>query len=247
MLVQRKNSWQETILTGRVRGEIPVLLLSIMLLSPLVFASSNSHNLVVNGVKIDPNPAKPGQMVTVRFNIRNNEENSTVCKVAAYCGECILGSQEISIGSRSDTLVSFELNTSTLNTGVFEIETLVEDSSGQQEIFDLGKIQIETESTNLDIFNWNLLLLAIPFGALALGLILIKTRKKKPNRIIPDDQLSEIKKPVKPQEKMVYLFDEILKEEERKIEDEPIPANEKEEKKKKKYAKVARARQLLDS
>ena len=233
-------------MTRRVRGVILVFLFSIMLFSPLVFASSN-YNLVVLGIEINPNPAKLGQIVVIRFNVKNNEQNSTLCKVTANCGEYILGTQEINIGPRSETPVSFNLNTTTLNTGVYKIETLIEGPSGGQEIFNLGNIPIETESTNFDFFNWQLLLLAIPFVALALGLIVIKMRKKKQNPIIVDDQLSESIKPMKSEDKVDYLFDEILNEEERRIENEPIPDDEKEDKKKKKYAKIARARELLDS
>jgi len=112
-------------------------------------------------------------------------------------------------------------------------------------------------SANFDFLSWPLLLLVIPSGALAFGIIATKRRKKKQDPKNPVLQLPENNRPKDPEESIDqlfnkteesvdHLFNKILEEEEHKIENENIPDYEKDEKKKKKYIKVVRARQLLD-
>jgi len=92
---------------------------------------------------------------------------------------------------------------------------------------------------------------------LAFGIIATKRRKKKQDPKNPVLQLPENNRPKDPEESIDqlfnkteesvdHLFNKILEEEEHKIENENIPDYEKDEKKKKKYIKVVRARQLLD-
>jgi len=59
--------------------------------------------------------------------------------------------------------------------------------------------------------------------------------------------LPESNKPKDPEESVDHLFNKILEVEEHKIETENIPDYEKDEMKKKKYIKLARARQILDN
>ncbi len=114
-----------------------------------------------------------------------------------------------------------------------------------------------SESTNLGFLSWPLLLLVIPFGALASGIVAIKRRKKKQDPKSPTIQLPESNKPKDPEESIDHLFNKteesidnlfnkILETEEHKIENENIPDYEKSELLKKKYVKVARARQILE-
>jgi hypothetical protein len=113
-------------------------------------------------------------------------------------------------------------------------------------------------STNFGFLSWLLLLLVIPFGALSFGIVAIKRRKKKqdpknpavkklPNSNQPKDPEESIDHLFnKTEESIDNLFNKILETEENKIENENIPDYEKSELLKKKYVKVARARQILD-
>jgi hypothetical protein len=112
-------------------------------------------------------------------------------------------------------------------------------------------------STNFGLLSWLLLLLVIPFGGLAFGIIALKSRKKKQDPKNPAVKLPNSNKPKDPEESIDQLFNKteenidnlfnkILETEEHKIESENIPDYEKSELLKKKYVKVARARQILD-
>jgi hypothetical protein len=112
-------------------------------------------------------------------------------------------------------------------------------------------------STNSGFLSWLLPLLVIPFGGLALGIVAIKSRKKKQDPKNPAVKLSNSNKPKDPdesidqlfnktEESIDNLFNKILETEEHKIENEDIPDYEKSELLKKKYVKVARARQILE-
>jgi len=101
------------------------------------------------------------------------------------------------------------------------------------------------------------MLLAIPFGSLALGIFVSRRRKKKQDPKNPIVQLPESNKLKgsgesidqlfnKTEESVDRLFDKLLMEQELKIENENLPDHEKEERKKKKYVNVARARQILE-
>jgi hypothetical protein len=114
-----------------------------------------------------------------------------------------------------------------------------------------------SESTNFGFLNWLLLLLVIPFGALAFGIVAIKRRKKKQDPKNPAVKLPNSNKPKDPEgsidhlfnkteESIDNLFNKILETEEHKIENDDIPDYEKSELLKKKYVKVARARQILE-
>jgi hypothetical protein len=112
-------------------------------------------------------------------------------------------------------------------------------------------------STNFGFLSWLFLLLIIPFGALAFGIVAIKRRKKKQDPKNPAVKLPNSNKPKDPEESIDNLFNKteenidnlfnkILETEENKIENENIPDYEKSELLKKKYVKVARARQVLE-
>ncbi len=112
-------------------------------------------------------------------------------------------------------------------------------------------------STNFGFLSWLLLLLVIPFGALAFGIVAIKRRKKKQDPKNPSVKLPNSNKPKDPEESIDHLsnkteesidnlFNKILETEEHKIENEDITDYEKSELLKKKYVKVARARQILE-
>jgi len=105
--------------------------------------------------------------------------------------------------------------------------------------------------------SWLLLLLFIPFGASAFGIVALKRRKKKQDPKNPAVKLPNSNKPKDPEESIDHLFNKteesidnlfnkILETEEHKIENEDIPDYEKSELLKKKYVKVARARQILE-
>jgi hypothetical protein len=281
-----------------------VALLSFSLFFPMV-AKADNFGLLVQHVEINPKVAELGETVSIEFDIKNTEKNITSCTVSAFCRDCILETQEITVGAKSSTTLFFELDTSCMGTGVYSIEALIEIPSGGQKTFNLGSIPIEenntteedmpvdeynsteenipteednsteevtpveednsteenipveedipteennlsidenkeTESTNSAFFNWQYLLPVVPIGAVASALILRRTRKESQDLVILGDQLSNSTNPVNPKDKISHMFNEILKLEENKVEDETSPEA------KKKYAKFARARALLD-
>ena len=77
------------------------------------------------------------------------------------------------------------------------------------------------------------------------GLILTKKRNKKQDTILPANQPSINEKPVDPDEQIAHLFNEILKVDEQKNEDK-VSLEDEEEKKRKKYVRIARARAILE-
>jgi hypothetical protein len=297
-----------------------VALLSFSLFFPMV-AKADNFGLLVQHVEINPKVAELGETVSIEFDIKNTEKNITSCTVSAFCRDCILETQEITVGAKSSITLFFELDTSCMGTGVYSIETLIEISSGGQKTFNLGNIPIEentteddntteedmpideynsteesipteedaptdedtpvedapteedipveednpteenkpveednqteeinppidenkeTESTNSAFFNWQFLFPVVPIGVVASVLILRRKRKESQDLIILGDQLSNSTNPVNPKDKISHMFNEILKLEENKAEDEDSPEA------KKKYAKFARARALLD-
>ena len=230
-----------------------VYLLSISLLFPLIFASGKPENLMILGVTMNPKPAKLGDVVSIRFTMKNICNESISCIVSACCEGDIIDAQEVTIGPRSQSLLIFELNTSDLNTGIYSIESLVKYSADRQEVFNLGNLQVGTESTTSDSFDIpplplgivGLLSATIIIGALIFGLILKKRRKTNQDQVIPLNQVSNDNNSVDPDEKIASLFNEILKVDEQKVEAKTLSDDE-EERQRKKYIKIARARALLE-
>ena len=99
--------------------------------------------LVVQNAEISPAVAKIGELVGIGVTIKNVGKNAVRCNVTLFCGDCIVGIQEVDIDSKTSVPLFFELNTSFISAGVYSIEVLVEKPSGQQKIFDLGTIPID--------------------------------------------------------------------------------------------------------
>ena len=102
-----------------------------------------SFGLLVQNVEISPAVAKIGELVRIQVTIKNVGKNAVSCNVTAFCGDCIVGTQEVDIDSKTSVPLFFELNTSSMSAGVYSIEVLVEKPPGQQKIFDLGTIPID--------------------------------------------------------------------------------------------------------
>ena len=182
--------------------------------------------LVVQDAEISPAVAKIGELVNIDVTIKNVGRNATRCNVTAFCGDCVVeGIQEVTIASQTSVPLFFELNTSYLSTGVYSIEILVEEKSGQQKIFDCGIITIEQDdlttadvtdpgpsSTSPAYSNLPYLLPVVSAGATASILILRKRRNKSQEPAIPKGQLP-------------HMLNEILKFE-KKVETE-IPDDKK--------------------
>lgn len=182
--------------------------------------------LGVQDVEIAPAVAKIGELVRFNMNIKNNGKNTTSCNVTTYCGDCVVGIQEIpTIAPQASIPLSFLLNTSNLSSGVYSLEVLIEKPSGSQKIFDLGNITIEQDdltttdvtdprpsSTSPAYSTLPYLLPVVPAGATASILILRKRRNKSQDPATPKGQLP-------------HMLNEILKFE-KKVETE-IPDDKK--------------------
>jgi hypothetical protein len=169
---------------------------------------ADASGLLVQNVEINPAVAEIGEHVSVKMTIRNTQRNDTCCNVTLCCGDCVVGTKKINIARQSSVPISFKLNTSLMSTGVYSIELIVEDPSGQQKIFDLGSIPIEEEdATAPDVtepepndvvdlepksatyFNWQFLLPIAPVGAAATILVMRKQRNKNQEPVVPKAEL----------------------------------------------------------
>lgn len=197
---------------GMLRVSMGYLVFLLGLVAVALFflkgARADISGLLVQNVEINPAVAEIGEHVSVKMTIRNNQRNDMCCNVTLCCGDCVVGTKKLNIVHKSSVPVSFKLNTSLMSTGVYSIELLIEDSSGQQKIFDLGVIPIEEadatapavpepepddvtelEPKGATYFNWQFLLPIAPVGAAATILIMRKHRNKSQNPAIPKEQL----------------------------------------------------------
>jgi hypothetical protein len=238
-----------------------ISLLSISLFLPISFAVSGAFGLLVQNIDINPKSVILGDNVTIKFDIKNNDNNTVSCLVTSYCGGSCIDTQEVTIPSRSESPLFFKLNTTTLNTGNYSIESLIQISVDQQKMFNLGNIQVNSISTTSnpttsnpiasvlsgsDFFIILFLILVILAGALVLGLILKRRKGKNQGQANATEQLSNSENPVNPDEKITSLFDEILKVDENRVGDE-TSSDDEDERKRKRYVKIARARAILES
>ncbi|MEM2971290.1 MAG: CARDB domain-containing protein [Candidatus Bathyarchaeia archaeon] len=180
----------------------------------LKIVKAEPFGLTVQNVEINPTVAKIGEIVNINMRIKNTG-NNTSCNVTAFCGDCLVGVQEISaIAKGSVASLSFKLNTSIMASGIYSIEALIEKPSGEQKIFDLGAVTIEQDEPNTLVIepkpnppssvnpDWLLLLPAGVAVASIPALIWWKWRGKSRDSVIST-------------EKLPLLFNEILKFEEK--------------------------------
>lgn len=179
---------------------MPPFLLLFGIVMIVFFLSSvrgESFGLVVQDVEISPVVAKIGELVGIGVTIKNVGKNATRCNVTVFCGDSVVeGVQEIMVDSQTPVPLFFELNTSSMSAGVYSIEILVEETSGQQKIFDLGIITIEQDDlTNADVklhACLPYLLPVVPAGAAASILVMRKRSKKSQDPVIPKEQLPHV-------------------------------------------------------
>lgn len=186
----------------------------------LKIVKAEPFGLTVQNVEINPTVAKIGELVSINMRIKNTGDN-TSCNVTAFCGDCLVGVQEISAIAKGSVIsLSFKLNTSVMASGIYSIEALIEKPSGEQKIFNLGAVTIERDEPNTLVIepkpsppsppsspsfvhpNWLLLLPAGVAVASIPALIWWKWRGKSRDSIIST-------------EKLPLLFNEILKFEEK--------------------------------
>ena len=180
-------------------------------------ARADVSGLLMQNTEINPAVAQIGEHVSIKLTMRNVQRNDTCCNVTLFCGDCIVDTKKINIPKQSSVPMCFGLNTSSMSAGVYSIEVLVEEPSGQQKIFYVGSIPIEeagattpeatepepNEAADLEpsgaaYFNWQFLLPIAPVGATATVLVLRKQRNKKQDQVAPEEQLP-------------HMFNEILK------------------------------------
>ncbi len=180
-------------------------------------AKADVSGLLVQNTEITPAVAEIGEHVSIKIMIRNIQRNDTFCNVTLFCGDCVVGTKKINIPHQSSVPVCFTLKTGSMSAGVFSIELLVEEPSGQQKTFYLGSIPMEEagatapdvvepepneasdlEASGSSYFNWQFLIPIAPVGATATVLVLRKQRNKKQDSVAVEEQLPQ-------------MFNEILK------------------------------------
>lgn len=180
----------------------------VMIAFSLKSVRAESFGLVVQDVEISPVVAKIGEPVGIGVTIKNIRKNTTSCNVTVFCGDCVVEEvQEIMVDSQTSVPLFFELNTSLMSAGVYSIGILVEETSGQEKISDLGTITIESEpsSTSPAYSALPYLLPVVPAGAAASILVKRKRSNKSQDPVVPKRQNAC----------MPHILNEILKFEEK--------------------------------
>jgi len=161
--------------------------------------------LVLQDSKISPTVVKVGEIVYIDIKIKNVRKNTTQCNVTAFCGDYFVGIHELTINPKTSVHLFFELNTSHISADVYYIKVFVEETLGQQKIFDVGTITIEQNdliipdvpeptpnATTQVYYNLLHLLPLIPSGAAAWLLVQQKKRNKSQDSVISEGKLPHL-------------------------------------------------------
>ena len=180
---------------------------SLTLLSLLIFiviytsifecalcAPNKSEKILVQNVEISPKIATTGESVRVKANLKNIGKSTKQCNAKAFVGESVIEEfKEITIAPGETVPLMFTLNSSSLNEGSNAVDLLIEESS-EQEIFDLGSIEVTPETVEQENgvqensvgFNMLYILPVIPVIAV-IAFIVWKRRKSD----IPEENMSK--------------------------------------------------------
>ena len=169
---------------------LPVLigLVSLVLLDT-VYAEPSQ--LFVGDVEFSSDWVRVGEEVNIKMNITNLSEHRQRCNVAVFCGGNKLKQEEITIEPQSSVPLHYSFDTSGMSAGTYSIETLIE-SSDEQRIYYLGGINlladlILTDSIVVDSFDAPIFLMLIPFGIIAI-IILVFTSKEIKKLVVPEGE-----------------------------------------------------------
>jgi len=186
----------------KIRGKPSLTLLSLLvtivigasLFEYALSAPDESGKLLVQNVEISPKVAKAGESVRVKANLKNIGKSTKNCNAKALVGESVIEEfKEITIPPGGTVPLMFTLNSSSLNEGSHAVELLIEESS-EQEIFDLGTIEVTPENVKQENglqensvgFNMLYLLPVIPIIAV-IAFIVWKRRKSD----MPEEKMSK--------------------------------------------------------
>ena len=166
-----------------------VIVIGVSLFECATCAPNKSEKLLVQNVEISPKVASPGESVRVKANLKNIGKSTKNCYAKAFVGEFVIEEfEEITIEPGETIPLMFTLNSSFLNEGSNAVDLLIEESS-EQEIFDLGNIEVTPENVEQENsvgFNMLYLLPLIPVTAV-IAFILCKRRKSD----IPEEKMSK--------------------------------------------------------
>ena len=171
-----------------------IIVIGVSLFECATCAPDNSEKLLVQNVEISPKVASPGESVRVKANLKNIGKSTKNCNVKAFVGESVIEEfTDITIEPGETVPLMFTLNSGSLNEGSNAVDLLVEGST-EQEIFDLGNIEVtpETVEQENDLqensvgFNMVYLLPVIPIIAV-IAFIVWKRRKSD----IPEEKISK--------------------------------------------------------
>lgn len=187
--------------TVRLKSQPSLTLLSLLV--ALVIAASVSNcvmgardKLLVQNVEISPRVAKVGESVGIKANIKNAGKFTKKCCVRAYVGESVVEEFEgITIPPGDIVPLMFSVNTSSLNEGTNPVGMVIEEESNEQEIFDLGNIQVQPEKAEQVIsggFNMLYLLPIFPLGAVVSFFVWKKRSRKKQEDEMSKDLLPNL-------------------------------------------------------
>lgn len=186
----------------KIKGKPSLTLLSLLvvvvvgasILDCALCASDKSEKLLVQNVEISPKVASAGESVRVKANLKNIGKNTKNCNAKAVVGESVVEEfKEITIAPGDTIPLMFTLNSGSLNEGSNAVDLVVEESS-EQEIFDLGTIEVTPENVEKENvlkgnsigFNMLYLLPVIPIVAV-ISFIVWKRRRSN----VPEDKMSK--------------------------------------------------------
>ena len=145
----------------------------------------------MSDVELSSDWIKVGEEANIKINIKNLSENRQRCNVTVFCGGKKLKQEEITIEPQSSIPLHHSFDTSGMSAGTYSIETLIE-SSDEQKIYDLGGINLLADlrlpdSIVVDSFDSPIFLMLIPFGIIAI-IILIFLNKEIKKLEVPEEE-----------------------------------------------------------
>lgn len=159
---------------------LSLLFVIIVVSSILDCAICQPNKILVNNVEISPKNAEIGQNVRVSAQLKNVGKDKKTCKIKACFGECVVEEfEEITIPPQDEYDFMFSVNTSSLSEGKYPVEVIVEEETNEQNVYDLGIVDVGQEIPGPDVSagtNMLYLVPVIPIGAVV-SFVVWKKRK----------------------------------------------------------------------
>ena len=182
-------------MSGKDKNLLVPLFLCLISLIFVCQVKAEPSKLFVRDVEFNSDTINIGEEANIKMHIKNLSKNKTCCSVHIFCGGKKIKEEQITVEAQSSTPIYHSFDTSGMTKGSYSIETIIQ-SSDQEKIFDLGKINlvensILSESSLNDSISIGCLeslvaLLLIPTGIMSS--IIVITQKKNKKSEIPEEE-----------------------------------------------------------